>query len=199
MPPTAEIDARLFDVILLRIQFFICIGIVVFFALRLLGQRVALARLPGLWAIAIFVITSSLYDLTTFTDYVYHRVIFGQLSEAVFNLRFTFSILLRLTWIGVGIGLMLRRPWARQLALYLSLFTIATIMWKHPYYVFENIAIMVEQEQAYAPLTHLQYPEFPWITMFVYVCADIIISAVIITYLTLASVAGHFRHDNKAQ
>ncbi len=60
MPLTIEIDVELFDVIFLRLQQFLCIGIAVFFLLKLLGKRVSLATLPGLWAIAVFLMATSL-------------------------------------------------------------------------------------------------------------------------------------------
>jgi len=199
MPLTIEIDVSLFDVIFLRLQQFLCIGIAVFFSLKLLDKRLRMTTLPGLWAIAVILMATSVYDLLTFTDYDYIRAVLAQLSEPLFHARYAFSIFLRFAWIAISVGLLLLRPWARMSAIYLSLFTVATIMWKHPYYVFENIAIMVEQQGAQAPISHLQYPDYPWISMFLYVSVDIVISVMIITYLMLEHVSGQFRHDNKDQ
>ena len=192
-------NVNLLEVIFTPVIDFICLGFAVYILLKLAMRRVPNATHQGIWLCAVFLITSAIFDLLNFTDMSYYRQIFAQLSDEVFKLRMGFSAFLRVFSLVIGFGLILRKNWARQLAIYLCLFTIATIIWKHPYYVFENIAIIAEQQFFQEPVTELQYPSFPWISMFTYITLDIVISICIIFYLKQDKIVEEFKHEIKNQ
>ena len=141
--------------------------------------------------------SSALYDLPHLFNYSYNRQMFAPLSDTLFTLRYLFSMALRISYIIVGFGLIRLKPWARLFVVYLGVFTIATIYWKHPFYVFENIAIMSEQQQSLAPVTELQYPAFPWISMFFYVTVDLVIAGLLVYYFTRQPVVDVFQDEIK--
>jgi len=199
MPLNLEMDVSLYDVIFGQFLQFACFGWAVFIIMRIVNRKTRINFPAGMWILVFWLITTSVSDLPSFVNYHYMRQQFAPMSEELFRLRFAFSILLRLALIAIGFGLIRLKEWARQGAVYFGVFTIATIYWKHPYYVFQNIAIMVEQNQSPVPVTQLQYPAFPWICMFVYTSIDLIFAGLLIYYFTQASVAGLYHHDRKAQ
>ncbi|MBZ0166783.1 MAG: hypothetical protein K8I00_08240 [Candidatus Omnitrophica bacterium] len=98
----------------------------------------------GITIFALLLIAGSLYKLSGFINYDYYVFMFQQLPTGQVNDRYILSLATR----GVGLitagGLLARREWARQLFLCLCVFTLITLYWKHPYRVFENIAIYQE-------------------------------------------------------
>lgn len=199
MPVNIEIDVILFDIIFGQFLQFACIGWAVFISFRIVKRNARTKTPVGVWALALWIVTGCIYDLLSFVNYDYLRQQFAPLSEELFRLRFSFSVTLRLMLIVVGFGLIALKAWARLATVFFGAFTIATITWKHPFYVFENIAIMVEQNQSQELITQLQYPAFPWISMFAYVTIDIIFAGLLIYYFTQASVVSIFNHDRTTQ
>lgn len=59
--------------------------------------------------------------------------VFAYMSPRLYEIRFAFSILLRLAGILGGIGLLMLAEWGRRMAIGVSLFTALTVYWKHPY------------------------------------------------------------------
>jgi hypothetical protein len=192
--PIFEIDVEVFDALLLHIIQFLCLGLAVFFGLRLYGKRFFKPVPFGLFFIATFLISSAVYDMSTFVHYDYQRALFQELPERVFQARYAFSFALRTLIIIVSLGLLRLDERCRKAIIGLAVFTIATIYWKHPFYVFENVAIMVERNY-FGAADELRFPAFPWISMFVYVTADLLIAGFLIYYFTLQSVTRLYRKN----
>ncbi|HLF18152.1 MAG TPA: hypothetical protein VI749_04565 [Candidatus Omnitrophota bacterium] len=197
---SSQIDALVRHLILSYFDQFLIIGVVVYVLLAVLMVISKKPRSLSLLIICSLLATSCVYDFFNLVDYGYQRQLFLPMPEWVFQVRFCFSILLRSALIAISVGLIYRNELARKAVIAIAVFTIATIYWKHPYYVFENIAIMVEQQYFGAPIKQLQFPEFPRISMLVYIAVDLIIAGVLIYYFTLPSVVRFYKKDeSKAQ
>ena len=195
--PDIEIDLPVVDFIFQHIASLICIGILIFFLVRVADRGKYLSRPLGIWAWGIFLLTASVYNLINFHDYKYYRFMFQELPEPIVSLRYGFSILFRGVIIVAAFGTLYFKEWARKLLLSVALFTIATIYWKHPYYAFENIAIMIESNYFGAPVQELAYPAFPWITLFIYILFDLLTAGLIIYYFTLSEITGLYQKHAK--
>ncbi len=120
----------------------------------------------GIVIFGLLLILGSLYKLSGFLRYDYYVFMFQQLPAGGVGDRYIISIAYRIVGLITAGGLLLRKEWARQLFLTLCIFTLATLYWKHPYAVFENIAIYQEYSAGINALppgtvTESSYPIYP--------------------------------------
>lgn len=95
-------------------------------------------RSRGVTIFGILLIVSSLYAMTALLDFEHYKYLFCPLPEGIILLRFFISWTLRISGLICGIGILFLENTARRLALFLFLFTILTVPWKHPYFGFQN-------------------------------------------------------------
>ena len=136
-------------------------------------------RPEGVDVFAFLLVFASFYKLYGFLDYDYYQFMFQQLPEDMIRLRYSLSIALRLMTISIAIGLILLKELSRKALLCLGWLTLMTLYWKHPFYVFENIAALTQKqlaEQTGAP------DFFPWVSFTFFVALDIIFTASYLYY-----------------
>ena len=127
----------------------------------------AIGRPPrGIFLFGLLLILGSLYKLYGFIRYDYYVFMFQQLPAGSVGDRYLISIAYRLVGLIAAGGLLCRKEWARQLFLALCIFTLATLYWKHPTTVFENISIYQEYIAGINTLpagtvTESTYPIYP--------------------------------------
>lgn len=195
--PDIFIDTNVLVTVIKHSVQFLCLAIIFFFFFRLWGRTYSPQRPLSLNIIVALLMASALYDTIYLLDYDYIRWMFNQLPDRLFYLRYGFSFFLRLYLLITAFGLMSLKEIARKAIIALAIFTILTIYWKHPFYVFENIAIMVEQNYFEEAIEQLKYPMLPWISMFFYVTADLIIAGLIIFYFTLPETRAYFKDKSE--
>ena len=71
-------------------------------------------------------------------NYEVYSELFSKLPEKTIFIRFCFSGALRIVMIAIALGVFFHKEIFRKLAILLSIFTITTIYWKHPLFVFQN-------------------------------------------------------------
>lgn len=128
-----------------------------------------------------------------YLDYQYYANVFKGLPELLIKFRFAFSISLRLLIVVSGVGVLLRRNFARLLAIIYSLFTIGTVYWKHPYHTFENV-FMWQAANGTLPQTvadNLHY--YVLGLMLYYYIKDILLALVVIYILKRKDIVLQFR------
>lgn len=148
---------------------------------------------------SLLMITSILQmrKFVSFDDY--HRI-FQQLPPVLVAIRYCISITLRILGFLSGLGILLRRNWARILALSLAIFTILTLYWKHPYFVVSNYYKIIFYF-ANSPLDGAQVvlPQnlklLTFITLGVFYLIDIVFFGSLTYYLTRPKVKAYFIHS----
>lgn len=98
----------------------------------------------GIVIFAFLLIAGSIYKLSGFMNYDYYVFMFQQLPSGSINDRYIMSVAYRIVGISVAVGVMAHKEWARQGLILLSIITLLTVYWKHPFSVFENISIYNE-------------------------------------------------------
>lgn len=78
-------------------------------------------------AIFLFQLLTLVVNRTAFEE------VFAYMSPRLYELRYAFSILLRLVGILGGIGLLMFAEWGRLVTIGVSLLSAVTVYWKHPY------------------------------------------------------------------
>lgn len=156
----------------------------------------------GIKILGWFFILTSLIQIFAYVDFEVYAQQNAPLAGGLLIARYMISICLRAVGLAVGIGLLLKIPKIRTLAIGLCLFTILTIYWKHPYHAFYNIAQKSEIQylgpQSSAALSgELKYPHFPFINMLVHYCADLAFSGFVIYYLTRREVVRQFEENDE--
>jgi len=172
---------------------FVSIAVIFFLTIRFIDKKRGIRRPKVLWLIGLFLLTTSLYDLLNFIDYDLYAGMFLELPQWLINVRYAFSVLLRCFTIFLALGVLYFNEQARRFLIAIAIFTIVTIYWKHPYSVFVNTAISAEGAWGLDTSQGLNFPGFPWICMFVYVTADILISGITIYCLTLPNIKALFK------
>ena len=139
----------------------------------------------GLAALSILLIAASLHKLLGFANFEYYQYMFEQLPPQVVVIRYCFSIFDRVISLGAGIGLLFCRDYARKLAIVMSVITLCILPWKHPYYVFANVAERAAR-QLETPVPN------PWYGVVFYTVLDVLFASAQIIYFTRPGVKKHF-------
>jgi len=165
---------------------------VICFAL-LLGKTIQKTRPRGVIVFGVLLIVGSIYKLWGFLSYDYYRFMFQQLPESIILVRYCSSIMLRLAGLTAATGVLLLKDGFRKFFVLLCLFTLCSIYWKHPFYVFENISRHTER-QFFNTTTveELTYPLHPWISLIFHYAVDIIFSGSALFYFTRPKIKEKF-------
>jgi SAM-dependent methyltransferase len=99
----------------------------------------------GVKILGAIIIITSLAQMFTLLDFAYYEYLFNDLPKAALLARYCLSWLLRVTGLITGIGILLLNNTCRRTGLYLFLFTLCTVAWKHPYAGFEKHAAHLDQ------------------------------------------------------
>jgi len=127
-----------------------------------------------------------------FLDFDYYRFMFQQYSDALVVKRYIFSVSLRIVTLVIAMGLFFQKEIFRKAVIALGLFTLGTLMIKHPYHVFYNIAMLTEQHYHGEAVTHLMFPWQPWVSMILYISLDAVFAGTLIYYFTRSKIKSQF-------
>ena len=94
----------------------------------------------GIIIFSILIIIYSIHGLPIVNFKTYYSKFYPS-PERVILVRYILSIALRVVLIISSLGILLRKEIFRKIILFLSLFTIATIYWKHPVVCFERVLL----------------------------------------------------------
>lgn len=161
----------------------------------LLLERNTGKRQPaGIVLFGVFLILGSIYKLWGFLNYDYYRFMFQQLpSEQIIFMRYLGSVTLRLVGLIVATGILLLNDFFRKSFIILCVLTLCTLYWKHPFFVFENIARHTEEQFFHKTVTgELAYPLQPWITMIFNYLVDILFCGSALFYFTQPKIKEYF-------
>lgn len=179
--------------IFLRLAIMMVISAVVICFAFILGRSIKKARPRGVVIFGVLLILGSIYKLWGFLDYDYYRFMFQQLPEKVILARYFSSVTLRLAGLIAATGVLLLKDGFRKFLLLLCLFTLCSIYWKHPFYVFENISRYTEQQFLNkAGAGELTYPLHPWISLIFNYAVDIIFFGSALYYFTRSKIKEQF-------
>jgi len=159
----------------------------------ILGKRLNRSRPRGVVIFSVLLILGSVYKLWGFLSYDYYRFMFQQLSEEMIRFRYFVSILSRFAALIIATGVLLLKNVFRKLLLLSSLLTLCFIYWKHPFFVFENISRLTEQQFLNkAVVEELTHPWHPWVSLIFNYLVDIVFSGSAIYYFTRPNVKKQF-------
>jgi len=148
----------------------------------------------GVHFLGFLFIIGSLYYLVVSLNFEYYKFIFQQLPERNIIFRYVFSLLMRSFGIVLGLGIILRKNFFRKAAIFFCWFTILTVLWRSPFYVFNNIAIATEYDVTNVMGNYpLKYPWHPWFSMIFFYSIDIIFSFIVIYFLNRPQVKDQFK------
>jgi len=142
--------------------------------------------------LGVIVILYSFQGLPTF-DFAAYASKFSPLSEELILVRYIFSITLRIFLFIAGVGVLFRRDIFRKSILFICLFTICTVYWKHPFLCFKN-SFMFNINQGVVPVDLM--PKINLITWFCVVTSyimDIVISVFLIYLFTRPKIKEQFK------
>ncbi|MDD5568155.1 MAG: hypothetical protein PHY88_03000 [Candidatus Omnitrophica bacterium] len=147
------------------------------------GVETAKSRLTiGIALCVILIIAYSFLSLPGSFDSYYVR--FRPSPKSLIFIRYLFSLGIRAALFISGIGILFRKDIFRKIAIFVGLFTIATIYWKHPVEVYRKILWWQIRQGV------LSVEAIPRIDMLAWFCAvtsylvDIIVSLCLVYYLT---------------
>ena len=84
-------------------------------------------------------IFSSLYQINTLImERDWYFMLYSHLPEWLMVMRYSFSWLQRILGLSAAIGMLMLKDFYRKLALVISVFSILTLYWKHPYTAFQK-------------------------------------------------------------
>jgi hypothetical protein len=156
------------------------------------GENLRQKRPVGITIIGIFLIVSSLWQMLGLVNASYYWYLFRPFPGKIIMLRYVFSWLLRITGFVCGAGLLRLNENSRRLTVYLSVFAIVAVPWKHPVFGFERHAAYLDRllkNPGHAPLIVLgvAVPSFYSLAKVSALCMqawEVLCAAAFIYYLT---------------
>ena len=103
-------------------------------------------RSTGVTWFGILLVVGALFKIFLLFNYDYYRFLFQPLSDKAIFIRYVLSMIHISLGLICGIGILMLRDVFRKLALLLCFLTVVTMYWKHPSYVFRNVAVYVEHQ-----------------------------------------------------
>ena len=187
MTEQQQMQALILSSLLLQLAQIILLSVAVIIFSYNLGSKLKEKRPPGVIILGALLMLGSIYSLWGILDFDYYRFMFQQLPEPFIWIRYVASIIFRLVSLTAAVGVLLLKDIFRKLAIGLGLWTLATLYWKHPFYVFNNIY------QGQQEIFLNKNPIFPWIALGFYYAIDIIFSISFIYYFTRPKVKAYFK------
>jgi hypothetical protein len=151
----------------------------------------------GIIIFGIFLVITSFLQIQKFSSFNNYRIIFQHLPDNLIIVRYFISIGLRILGFIAGCGLLFRKEFARKLSIYLAIFTICTIYWKHPYPVVANSCrivyyTMYNSSGATQFVLPAEVKTVTLLALIVFYLIDIIFFSVLIYYFTRPRVREQF-------
>ena len=176
-----------------RLVIMMLISVVVISYALLLGKNTGKGRPQGVMLFGVFLILGSIYKLWGFLSYDYYVLSFQPLPEQVIFARYIGSVGLRVLGLIIATGVLLLKDIFRKSFIVLCALTLCALYWKHPFFVFENIAQHTEQLFSHTTVTgELAYPLYPWISLLFNYTVDIVFCASALFYFTRPKVKEQF-------
>ena len=155
----------------------------------------------GIAVLAVMLIAGSLINILKLFDFGYYRYLFQPLPGWLIFFRYFISWALKITGIIAGIGILRLKDTYRKLAIYLFIFTICTIYWKHPFFGFARHTAYMDRifnnSGFYQALAErLPMPSFSSLANVSAIVAqviDVLFAAICIYYFTRPKVKGQFK------
>ncbi|MBP7161899.1 MAG: hypothetical protein KBB26_00055 [Candidatus Omnitrophica bacterium] len=151
-----------------------------------LGRGKHFVRPRGVTLFGILLIALSVDQILSYRNFPYYYFMFHQLSYPSILARYCLSLLSRGCVVFLGVGLLEMKNWARRGILCLGLLLLAGFPWKHPIYVFINLAELTEQRFPGNIVIN------PWFGYIFYVGLDILFAVSMLFYFSRPSVKRHF-------
>ncbi|MGE0268553.1 MAG: hypothetical protein AB7S78_08885 [Candidatus Omnitrophota bacterium] len=95
-------------------------------------------KLQGVTLFSVLLIVYSLWQLALILDFPRYKYIFQFLPDTSLLIRFSGSITLRILTIILAAGILSYKNRFRKALIFLSIYNILTVYWKHPYEAFVN-------------------------------------------------------------
>ena len=176
-----------------RLGIMMMIGSAVAYFADILEKRDGRKRPRGVVIFCTLLILASIYKLWGFLNYGYYRFMFQQLTEQTIFARYCVSVTLRLAGLVIAVGVLFLKDNFRKLFLLLSLLTLCTLYWKHPFFVFENIAKYTEHLFLNKmDVRELTYPIYLWASIIFHYMVEIIFSGSALYYFTRTEIKERF-------
>ena len=179
--------------IIFRLGIMMMVGSIVTGLISILEKKDGKKRPQGVSIFCTLLILGSIYKLWGFWNYEYYQFMFQQLTEQMIFIRYVGSVALRLVGIFIALGVLFLKDGFRKALLALCVWALCSLYWKHPFFVFENIARYTEQlflnKMVLWDLTH---PVYPWVSFIFHCMIDIVFSGSAIYYFTRPQVKKHF-------
>lgn len=126
-------------------------------------------------------------------DFTWYAVKFYPLSERLILARYVFSITLRIFLFIAGVGILFRKDIFRKIIVLISLFTICTVYWKHPFICFKN-SFMFNIRQSIIPADLLpKIDMIAWFCVITSYIMDIIVASFFIYLFTRSKIKEQFK------
>ena len=141
-----------------------------------LGRMNKRVRPRGVTIFGVLLIALSVDQILGYRKFSYYYFMFHQLPYRLVLLRYCLSLISRGGVIFLGAGLLQMKSWARRGALLLGFVLLGGFPWKHPMYVFINLAELTEQHWPGSGVVD------PWLGYMFYVGLDIIFALSMLFY-----------------
>lgn len=169
-------------------------------------------RSTGVTWFGSLLVVGALLKIFFFFNYDYYRFLFQPLSDKVIFIRYLLSVLGSVLGLVCGVGVLLLRNVFRKLAIVLCFITILTVYFKHPDYVFRNVAVYIEHQyngrsfgkeveiskegfplfKKGSSIYSLEHEDFPLISRGFYCAYDIVFCFTFIWFFTKRKVKEQF-------
>lgn len=180
--------------LLFRFSSMIILGSIIASLAGILEKKDGQKRSFGFKVFCALLVVGLVYKLWGLWNYNYYRFMFQPLAEQMIFMRYCASITLRLVGLIIVTGVLLLKDTFRKALLLYCFFTLCFLYFKHPYYVFENIARYTEQVFLNKIIvTELTHPSYPWISLIFNYTIDIVFSGAMLYYFTRPKVREQFK------
>jgi len=146
----------------------------------------------------IYIFSSLVHLHALLTSFSYAKDIFLQSTPLwLLNLRYCFSLFLRIIGLSTGFGILFLKEIFRKIAIAISIFTICTLYWKHPYQVFAKHTELLDQKFAEilrssgAPANLFSLATIP--ALIAHYVLDILFCGLVIFYFTRPKIKALFK------
>ena len=142
-------------------------------------------------------IISSLIQMHALLNFEWYKEVYRYLPGSLMIMRYSFSWIQRILGISAGIGLLYLNELSRKILLCISVFSILTLYWKHPFIAFQYHTEYLDRELGFlfshTGLPHISFSSLVLPSLIVQDLSDILFNGVVIYYLTRPKVKAMFK------
>ena len=142
--------------------------------------------------LSIVVILYSLQGLPNL-NFAAYAIKFSPLPGKLVFGRYLLSLVIRIFLFISGIGILFRKDIFRKSIIFISLFTICTIYWKHPFLCFKNSLMFNINHGVLSPSLMPKIDMIAWICVVICYMIDISIAIFLIYLFTRPKIRGQFK------